>query len=405
MSKKARKIHYLDYGILIPYLLLSLLGVVMSYSASAYRLQYLMPVPAPPESDAIKQAMFLLVSLIGIAFIYKMKTEVFQRKKFIMTAIAVISLLLVYTKLFADPIQGAQGWIVIPGLGTIQPAEFLKIMIIWYLSYIFARRQTGIVTDFKEATLKPLALVGALIFLVLIQPDTGGAVILTLIALVLVLVSGLSYWYAIVIGGTGVALGTLGIKLLSLIPSGVYPKKFQHIYARFASFENPFDFPLKEGHQMINSYYAIYNGGWWGRGLGQSIQKKGFLQEAHSDFMFAIVLEELGLVVGILILMILMFLILRIILVGVKATTSFNSMMCIGIGGMLLIQVFINLGGVLGIIPLTGVTFPFVSQGGSSLITLSVGIGFVLNIRADELRKQHHQQARLAAEVIQMPVK
>ena len=140
---------------------------------------------------------------------------------------------------------------------------------------------------------------------------------------------------------------------------------------------------------MINSYFAMNNGGWFGLGLGKSIQKKGFLTNAQTDFMFSIVVEELGLIISLILLVLLFFLILRIFAIGIRSTDSFNSLMCIGIAGMMLIQVFVNLGGITGIIPLTGVTFPFLSQGGSSLVTLSIGVGFALNISADEKRKKY----------------
>ena len=395
----------MDYGILIPYLVLSVFGVIMAYSASSYRLVNQL-YPKPAGSDAIKEAAFLIISLILIAFIYKMKTKVFQNKQFIMFGIFVISVLLLLTRFtpLGTELNGARGWMKMGPLGSIQPAEFLKIMIIWYLSYIFARRQDGIVKDFKKATLKPLLLVGLLIGLVLIQPDTGGAAILVLIASVVVLASGVSYIYALVIGGGGVFFSVAVIQLLALIPESWYPANFSHVYGRFASYQDPFRDVYNLGHQMVNSYYAIYSGGWFGKGLGNSIQKKGFLPEAHSDFMFSIILEEMGLLVGILLLGILLFLTLRIIMVGIKATTSFNSLMCLGIGGMLLIQTFVNIGGITGIIPLTGVTFPFLSQGGSSLLTLSISIGFVLNIRADELRKRHHHEATLKAELVELPI-
>ncbi len=400
MAKKTKKIFYMDYGILIPYLILSVTGVIMSFSASSYRL---LVGGKNWWEDGAKQAAFLLIGLVAIWLIYKMKTGVYQNKQFIMFAISIIGSLLILTRLIGTEINGAYGWLYVGPIG-IQPAEFLKIMIIWYLAYIFARRQEGIVKDFKEATLRPLLLVGFLIGLVLIQPDTGGAAILVLILLVMVLASGISYVYSLVIGGGGIALSVISIELIGLIPKSWYPSSFSHIYDRFASFKNPFDFVYSSGHQMVNSYYAIYHGGWFGQGLGNSIQKKGFLPEAHSDFMFSIIIEELGLIVAILLLGLLLFLILRIIMVGIRASTPFNSLMCIGIGGMLLIQTFINVGGITGIIPLTGVTFPFLSQGGSSLLTLSISIGFVLNIRADELRKRHQLQLQQQADLVQLPI-
>lgn len=140
---------------------------------------------------------------------------------------------------------------------------------------------------------------------------------------------------------------------------------------------------------MVNGYYAIYNGGLFGRGLGNSIQKKGFLKFAHTDYIFSIVIEELGLIMSILILALLFYMIARIILVGIRSSDPFNSMMCLGIGALFMIQTFVNLGGISGLIPLTGITFPFLSQGGSSLLMLSICIGFVLNISAEEKRKKY----------------
>ena len=387
MPKRVKKKLYMDYGILIPYLILSILGIIMVYSASSPKLAML---GQNAGKDAIKQAGFFIVSLIGITFIYQMKTKVFQNKKFIMFAIGIISAMLILTKFshLGQSGGGADGWLNIAGI-TLQPAEFLKIVIIWYLAYILSRRQEKINQNFKDAALKPLVLIGGLIFLVLIQPDNGGAVILALIAGVMVFASGVNYLYTAIAIGGGVVGSYLLIKFISFTGGAIFPGRFQYVYNRFRTFSDPFVDPLGDGHQMINSYFAMINGGWFGLGIGNSIQKKGYLSAAQTDFMFSIVIEELGLVMAIIILGILLFLILRIFRIGIKSKNTFNSMMCIGIAGMILIQAFINIGGITGIIPLTGVTFPFLSSGGSSLITLSVGIGFALNISADEKKKQY----------------
>ncbi len=355
----------------------------MVYSASSVNSQGL-------PLEAIKQGGFFIVGLIAIFFIYKMKTQVFQNKQFIMTAIITIGALLVLTKFTSLGVKGggADGWLKIGSI-TLQPVEFLKIIIIWYLAYILSRRQDMILSHFKEAILKPMILIALLIFLVLIQPDTGGAAILILITLVMTLASGIPYLYSLVAIGGGVVISTLLIQFVALFGGVLFPKRMMYVYKRFKTFTNPFEDPLGDGHQMINSYFAMNNGGWFGLGLGKSIQKKGFLTNAQTDFMFSIVVEELGLIISLILLVLLFFLILRIFAIGIRSTDSFNSLMCIGIAGMMLIQVFVNLGGITGIIPLTGVTFPFLSQGGSSLVTLSIGVGFALNISADEKRKKY----------------
>lgn len=387
LPKHVDKRLYLDYSILVPYLILSVVGIIMVYSASSAKLAQL---GKNPGTDAVKQAAFFVIGIIAIVFIYKMKTKLFQSKNFIMIAIGIISLMLILTKFtnLGKSGGGADGWLSIGGI-TIQPAEFLKIVIIWYLAYILSRRQNMINKNFKEAALKPLILIGVLIFLVVIQPDNGGAVILAMIASIMVLASGVNYFYTVLAMGTGVVGSFLAIQLISITGGFIFPDRFKYVFNRFRTFSNPFIDPLGDGHQMVNSYYAMSNGGWFGLGIGNSIQKKGFLPEAQTDFMFSIVIEELGLIVAIVLLAILLFLILRILMIGIKSKNTFNSMMCIGIGGMILIQTFINIGGITGIIPLTGVTFPFLSQGGSSLITLSIAIGFALNISADEKKNQY----------------
>lgn len=393
MPNKIKKRHLLDYSILIPYLVLSAVGLIMVYSSTS---SLLVSKGESPAGMVITQLQFWLLSLVGMFFIYKMKTTVFQVKGFIMFAIVVISVLLLavrFTKLGAE-INGAKGWIQI-GTFSMQPAEYLKIMVIWYLAYILGRRQKYIDKEFKKAVFRPMLLVGCLIFLVAIQPDFGNAAILTLLVIIMVLASGVNYMYTYLVGGAGILGSIAVIQTLLLTGGSIIPDRYQYVYQRFAIFLNPFKDERNAGHQLANSYYAINNGSWFGKGLGNSIQKKGFLPEAHSDFIFAITIEELGLFVSLIILAILMFMIARIILVGVRSKKPFNSLMCIGIGSMLLLQVFINLGGITGVIPLTGVTFPFLSQGGNSVLIISIAVAFVLNISADEKKQKMDQEYQL----------
>ncbi|OJG75902.1 cell division protein FtsW [Enterococcus quebecensis] len=350
----------------------------------------------PPTGMVISQLQFWVLSLVAMFFIYKMKTTVFQNKAFIMFAIAVISVLLMAVKFtpLGRTINGASGWLYL-GAFSMQPAEYLKIMVIWYLAFILGRRQKYIDKEFKKAVFRPMLLVGFLVFLVAIQPDLGNAAILTLIVVIMLLASGVNYMYTYIVGGAGIFGSIVIIQALIISKGSFIPERFQYVYQRFAVYLNPFKDERNTGHQLANSYYAINNGGWFGKGLGNSIQKKGFLPEAHSDFIFAITIEELGLLVSLIILAILMFMIARIILVGVRSKKPFNSLMCVGIGSMLLLQVFINLGGITGVIPLTGITFPFLSHGGNSVLIISIAVAFVLNISADEKKQKIDQEYRL----------
>ncbi|MGM0124353.1 cell division protein FtsW [Enterococcus sp. AZ194] len=384
MPEKIKKRHLMDYSIFIPYLILSVIGLIMVYSSTFY-LQ--LSRGLNPASMVISQTAFWVLSLIVIGIMYKMKTDVFKNESLVRLAIVVTGVLLAIAYLFFDAINGAKGWISLKYF-SIQPAELLKIVLVWYLALILSKRQETIATDFVQTVKRPMWLVMALIAGVAIMPDFGNAAVLTLLVIILLLASGVNYTWAFKIGGGGIALSFLAIQAMNLFGKAILPAKYQYIYNRFAIYQNPFADEYGLGHQMVNGYYAMFNGGLFGRGLGNSIEKKGFLKEAQTDYIFAIVVEELGLIVAMMVLGLLIFMIARIFLVGIRSRDAFNSLICYGVGSMLLIQIFVNLGGITGIIPLTGITFPFISQGGSSLLVLSIGIGLVLNVSANEKRKQ-----------------
>lgn len=392
---KIDKRQLLNYSILIPYLILSVIGLIIVYSTTSAT-QIING--GNPFRTVINQSLFWGVSLFAIYTIYRMKLSFLRRKAVIYSAILFEVFLLAISRLF-PPINGAHGWIPLPGAGNLQPAEYLKLIIIWYLAHEFAKQQADIrtydyqaliqgswipreFTDWRVVSLLLLAMVATL-------PDLGNATIVVLIMVIMISVSGIAYrWFLTavlsIVAVSGFVLGTifvLGVETVEKIPL------FGYIARRFAAFFDPFGNATGAGLQLTHSFYAMSNGGWLGRGLGNSIEKKGYLPEAQTDFVFSIVIEELGFVGASLILALLFFLIIRIIIVGVRARSPFNSMMALGVAGMLLIQTFVNIGGIAGIIPATGVTFPFLSQGGSSLLIISIGIAFVLNIDANEKRK------------------
>lgn len=380
------KFKLIDFKILIPYIILNITGIIMIFSASSYNLDQL---GKSIYSIASKQFFFLVVSVIMIVVIYRTRLTLYQTSLFNKILIGASAVVLIATSVlgFGDTIGGATRWIDI-GPIRIQPSEFIMITIILYSSYIFSLRQNRIGTHFKDTVLAPSIIVGILILLVFIQPNVGGAAILTLIFLAILFASGIAYRYMIA-GGLVMGAFTLIMTQLVLFKDGLLlPGRFSHVYDRFSVVRDPFSDQLGNGFQLVNSYFAIYNGGWFGLGLGESIQKKGFLPVAETDFIFSVTIEELGLFRALIILGLLLFMILRIFVIGIKAKSSFNSLVAIGIGSAILIQVFVNLGGILGIIPMTGVPFPFMSYGGSNLLTLSILIGFILNISADEKRRE-----------------
>lgn len=404
---KIEKRHLLNYSILIPYLILSIIGLIVVYSTTSA-----LAIQSGVSSIRMvrTQGLFFILSLLTIALIYKFSLNFLRNKKVLAVVIFIEVILLILSRFITDTVNGAHGWLTIPGGFSIQPAEYLKVILVWYLALIFSKRQDEIrdydyqalthnewiprnLNDWRWLTL-------ILIGIVVIMPDLGNATILALTVLIMITASGVGYrWFTsllgLVVGVSTIVLGSIwiiGVDRVAKIPV------FGYVAKRFSAFFNPFNDLSGAGHQLANSYYAMSNGGWFGLGLGNSIEKQGYLPEAHTDFVFAIVIEELGFVGASLILALLFFLILRIILVGIRAKNPFNSMMAIGIGGMILVQTFINIGGISGLIPSTGVTFPFLSQGGNSLWVLSVAIAFVLNIDASEKRAKMEQEGMVFEE-------
>lgn len=404
---KIDKRHLLNYSILLPYLILSVLGLIMVYSTtSATLIQYYLS----PFRSVLNQGAFWLLSLTAISFIYKLKLNFLNNSKVLTLVMMIEVFLLIVARFFTKEVNGAHGWIVL-GPISFQPAEYLKIIIVWYLASTFSKRQKEIATyDYQALTrnrwwpnqfsdLKDWRVYSmVLILLVAAQPDLGNAAIIVLTIIMMISVSGIGYkWFSALLTlitiTSAIFLGSIsviGVERVARIPV------FGYVAKRFSAFFNPFHDLTGSGHQLANSYYAMSNGGWFGVGLGNSIEKRGYLPEAQTDFVFSIVIEELGLIGATLILALVFFLILRILNVGIKAKNPFNSMMALGVGGMILMQVFVNIGGISGLIPSTGVTFPFLSQGGNSLLVLSVAIGFVLNIDASEKRDEIMKEAELS---------
>lgn len=406
------KKHLLNYSIVLPYLILSVFGLIIVYSTTS---PILIDYGMNPFRSMITQAAFWIVSLMAILFIYRLKLDFLKNSKVLTSVLVIEVILLLVARFFTKEVNGAHGWIVI-GPISFQPAEYLKVLIVWFLAFTFSRRQRSIAVydyqaltkrrwwprtaqDIKDWRLVCLLLIG----LVAAQPDLGNAAIIVLTLLIMFTVSGIGYrWFsAIFLSVTVIStlllgfIGLVGVETVAKIPV------FGYVAKRFSAFYNPFNDLTDSGHQLAHSYYAMSNGSWFGLGLGNSIEKRGYLPEATTDFVFSIVMEEFGMIGACLILALVFFLILRIILVGVKAKNAFNSMMAIGVGGMMLMQVFVNIGGISGLIPSTGVTFPFLSQGGNSLLVLSVAIAIVLNIDANEKREEILEEAEREAAKVQ----
>ena len=383
-----KKMSYIDYYILIPYLVLTSVGILMVYSASSF-------IALQNFDNAqyyfVRQAVFAGLGLFLCFFAYMLRLEVLKYKPLVISAIGVIVIMLLSLLAFGEEINGAKGWLDLGPLGRVQPAEFAKIVIIWYFAYIFSKRQQKFVQELGEtvnAFLGPLLLfVVGIVFPIILQPDIGGAIIILAIGVVMVLTSGISYKFGLGLGLAGSAVIWGVMELIRKFGTSL-PFIEGYQYDRFLAFWDPFAVSESTGLQLVNSYYALNRGGLFGVGIGESVQKTGYLPEPYTDFIMSILGEELGLVGVLGVVLLLGFLILRIYLIGIKTKDSFGSLVCIGIATMLLVQSTINLGGILGLMPITGVTFPFISYGGSSVLILSVSMGVVLNVSATSKRRE-----------------
>lgn len=371
------RIKYVDKYLVFPYLALTLFSIIMIYSASSYSA---LNDYGNPHHYLPRQAIFVGMSFTLFIISLYLPLQILKQKKVVIFGIAVTAVSLFFLLMFGREIYGAKRWIETP-LFNIQPAEFTKFMVIWYLAYILSKKQKKIAEDFYHAVVAPVFLVALIVLFIYIQPDTGSSFIIVIISAVMIFASGVSPKLGFGFGLFGV--GSL-FGLTQLIRRFGTDLFFldEYRYNRFLGFWDPFQLAEGAGLQLVNSYYALSRGGLFGVGFGNSVQKTGYLPFPYTDFIVSIIGEEFGLLGIFILLSVFSLMVSRMFLTSIRSKSAFNSLLSIGIASMFLIQSLINLMGVVGLMPITGVTFPFISYGGSSLMVLSVSVGLVANISA-----------------------
>ncbi|WP_257985468.1 FtsW/RodA/SpoVE family cell cycle protein [Bacillus sp. V5-8f] len=363
-----------DYPIFIAVVLLSLFGLVMVYSSSMItavaRYEYSMDHFFQNQKNA------LILSFIIMMFFMILPYKLYKHKTFLMVMMGGIAFLLLIVTIVGHTAGNATSWFKLGARG-VQPAEFSKLAIIIYLSAIYGKRQDRI-NDIDKAVIPPIVFLAGICFLIILQPDYGSAAIILMIACAIILCSGMN------LKSIGklltIFLLVAGIFILGVVVTGYTSDVFsKERISRFTGVSNPFD-KGDEGFQLANALLAIGSGGITGVGLGDSVQKYGYLPESHTDFIMAIVAEELGIFGVLFVLGTLGFIVLRGLILSAKCKDPFGSLLLIGISSMMGIQVVINVGGVTGLLPITGITMPFISYGGSSLLLLMVSIGIMENV-------------------------
>ncbi|WP_339227572.1 putative lipid II flippase FtsW [Oceanobacillus sp. FSL K6-2867] len=361
-----------DFTLMITPILLAGFGIVMIYSASM--------VTAVVEGNEsthylIRQSVWFVVGMLGFILCSIFPYKYYQKlMKFI---ILFIVILLVAVLIFGNSVNNAKSWFQI-GPASMQPAEFAKLGLIMYLASVYSKKQAYI-NQFNTGVLPPLILTGIVLGLIVLQPDIGTASIIFLIACTVIFSSGIRLKHLSILIAIGVVLALL---------AGPFLVTDERL-SRFTGAYEPFATPDSDGYQLIQSYVAIGVGGITGEGLGQSVQKLGYLVEAHTDFIMAIVAEELGFIGVLIVIGMLAIIVLRGIFIARKCNDSFGALLALGISSMVGIQTFINLGSISGLLPITGVPLPFVSYGGSSLLIMLISMGILNNI-ASEVKTQEN---------------
>lgn len=352
-----------DYFLLMIIFILLGIGIVMVYSSSNVWAEY----KYADQFFFVKRQFFFaslgVISMVVIMFIPYVLWKKYAKP---LLFLCFVLLLIVLIPGIGIVRGGAQSWIGV-GVFSIQPSEFMKLGLIIFLAAFLSTYQKYI-RSFRKVFLPAVILVFTAFSIIMLQPDLGTGVVLVLTCMLMIFIAGGNIGYFIWIG----MIGVIGFVLL--IISAPYRM------SRITSFMNPWEDPLGDGFQIIQSLYAIGPGGLMGVGLGNSLQKYFYLPEPQTDFIFAILGEELGFIGGTIVIGIFILLLWRGINIALAAPDQFGRYTAFGIIGMLTIQVMINVSVVIGLIPVTGITLPFLSYGGSSLMLTLCSIGIVLNI-------------------------
>ena len=313
----------------------------------------------------------LLFAAVGLAALWeasRVDYHIFHRLAWPLLG---LSLVLLAVVLFMPEYNGCKRWIVLPGLGTLQPSEIAKFSVVLVFSHIIALNQSRM-DQFRVGVLPFAAILGVVAVLMLLEPHLSGTLLILAIGAVLMFVGGTGLrWFGLAGAGALTALSLALVLLPDLVP---------YAADRLSSWLDPFADPLGDGHQTIQSLYAIGSGGATGLGLGNSRQKHLYVPEPQNDFIFSILCEELGFVGAALVLLLFFLLLWRGLVIAVRAPDKFGALLAVGFVVQVCLQAVLNIAVVTNTIPNTGISLPFFSSGGTSLMMLLGEMGIVLSV-------------------------
>jgi cell division protein FtsW len=361
-----RAIHRLDPQLTGAALLLLVIGVVMVASASITTADRQL---GQPFYYLIRQSLYAGLGLSVAVLVLKVPLAFWERHGPKLLLLAVAMLILVLIPGVGRTVNGSTRWLPM-GLFNMQVSEPAKLCALLYLSGYMLRHHAEVRTR-VSGFIKPMGVVCGLCFLLMLEPDFGASVVLLATTLGMLFLAGVRLWqFGLLAAAAGAALAVLAVSS---------PYRMQ----RLTTFLNPWADPFDSGFQLTQALIAFGRGEWFGAGLGGSIQKLFYLPEAHTDFLFAVIAEELGLLGVVLVLILYAVVIWRIFAIGAaahRANRCFGGCLCYGVGLWISLQAFINMGVNMGVLPTKGLTLPLMSFGGSSVVVMCIALALVLRV-------------------------
>ena len=357
----------MDFSVLLVITALCAFGLVMIFSASYYYAQHYSGANNDSFYYLKRQLIYLLLGYPVMLLVSLIDYRIIERLRSVFLAISL--LLLVAVLIWGQDLNGGKRWLNIAGI-SIQPSELAKFgLMIFMCSYMSRHRNE--MNTFRFGMLPMLIAIGAIAGLVMLQPNMSMAVIIGFIGVVLLYLGGCDLKQLIILG------------VLAVIAVFVLAFAQPYRVARMTSFSNPENDPLGSGYQLLQSYYAIGSGGFFGKGLNNSYQKLLYMTYGESDFIFAILCEEFGFFGGLVVILMYAWIVFRGIVIAMNCRNRFGSLLAAGISIVFGFQVFVNIGVVTGLLPTTGQALPFISAGGTSLLVFLAAMGLLLSISRD----------------------
>lgn len=352
-----------DKWLFIDTIILMLFGLLMIYSSSSIWAEYKF---GNSFHFCLYQGAFIIIGIVLMLVLSKIPISFYYRHALKLLIASIVLLVLVLIPGVGIIRNGSRSWFGIGGFG-IQPSEFAKLALIIFTAK-YLERSNKFLKDYKKGVFPILIILMIIFGLVMLEPDFGTGMIIVVSIVALLFISGVNMKLFFILGGIGI----IGIIVLIVIA----PYRMD----RITSFLDPWSDPLGTGFQIIQSLYAIGPGGLLGMGLFNSRQKHFYLPEPQTDFIFSIISEELGVLGVIIVISLFLVLLYRVVKIALKCEDKFAKYLSFGLVFQIIIQTVLNLSVVIGLIPVTGVTLPFLSYGGSSLLISSISIGIILSI-------------------------